>query len=197
MTDRQAARVSGALFLLAFVLYGGGVFAMVSGRLVLGLTLLLLNSAAVITIGLLFRGIIRRDDPITANIYLVGRLFDGGLLGAGGVFWALSGGSDAGATVNLALYHAGMIGFGVASLFMGLWLIRHARAPVWLGAFCVVGYACLVLAMILETVGMGDLARYVLAPGALFELVFGIWLIAFGLRTPRAPEAAAAPVVSG
>src|ERR671920_409094 len=94
-TTGRTGRVVGGLFLSAFALYGGGSFlskAATSGRAALpenadslgrlstGATLMLANSAAVGTIGVLASRVLRRRARRTARVYLGTRAAEATLL---------------------------------------------------------------------------------------------------------------------
>ncbi|MFO0654387.1 MAG: hypothetical protein U0787_04845 [Polyangia bacterium] len=67
MGTKAVARMIGALFLSAFVLYGGGTA--LAGR-PWGLVLVVLNSLAVVAIGVLLHTVVHARIPQAANGYL-------------------------------------------------------------------------------------------------------------------------------
>ena len=99
MSAKTAGRTAGAVFLLAFPVYGGGTALVQSvtgtpvalagvagstGRLTAGALLMLLNCALVLGIGVVVRPVLERHHPLAASAYLLTR---GLLLSApGGVF---------------------------------------------------------------------------------------------------------------
>jgi len=112
----NSTRVTGILFLSAFLAYGIGAS--------IGSTLLmLLNSAIVIAIGVLLYPTIATHNQRVAVDYLSARLWEGMLLGIGAV--SLVGG----AALNPLLYQAGMAGLGIGSVVLFWMLLRTSLLP--------------------------------------------------------------------
>mgnify|MGYP000924631632 CR=1 FL=1 len=171
-------RLAGALILAAFILYGGGQALIASGQVGLGLTLVLINSLAVLGIAVSLRPIIAKENPRTGNIYLVTRIVEGLFLGASGLVLALMNNVD----LSDTLYQTGMIALGLGSISFCHWLLVNKRIPgllAWLG---LAGYPLLVAGMVLAFAGMDTLSMILLVPGALFEIVVGLYLIFVGMR---------------
>lgn len=173
MTSTAKLRLIGLCFLAAFPLYGGGQSLIGGANTEIGLLLCLLNSVAVITIGVLLRHFI--SHAVTGNIYLTARIAEGVLLAIG----LLTIYRD---TPILGLSHAhyyqlAMLALGLGSLSMCFWLIRSKFCARWLAALAFVGYVCLTTAMAFEIFAMPDIAMYFLVPGAAFEIIFGGWLL--------------------
>ncbi|GAA2915780.1 hypothetical protein GCM10010517_81810 [Streptosporangium fragile] len=104
MSGRTIGRAVGALFLLAFVGYGGGSALVESGsgtadalsgvldhrlRISAGALLMLVNSVAVAGIGVLMLPVLKPRHEISAYAYLVGRAVEAVMLAAGVVFLLL------------------------------------------------------------------------------------------------------------
>ncbi|WP_299265300.1 DUF4386 family protein [uncultured Psychrosphaera sp.] len=175
------SRLIGGLFLLAFILYGGGTALALNGQMIFGMSLILTNSVVVIVIGLLVKSILEKDSPLSANIYFFTRLSEALLLGIGAI--ALTFVSDGG-ELNTTLYRLAMIILGLGSIVFCRWLIatRVIYVPLaWLGY---IGYPLMTLSMVAEFLGYGNFAIILLIPGAVFELTFGILLLLVGLRSP-------------
>src|SRR5947208_13807193 len=81
-------------------------------------------------------------------------------------------------------------GLGIGSLFFCALLFRTGLVPRFLAVWGFIGYACFAGGNLLELFGVAGAALVSSIPGGLFELTFGIWLIAKGFRS----TAAAAPV---
>jgi hypothetical protein len=104
MTTRTTGRIVGALFLLAFVVYGGGSTLVESGsgvpavvsdiadnqlQISAGVLMILLNSAVVASIGILAFPVLRQHHAISAYAYLITRTFEAVMLAVGAVFLLL------------------------------------------------------------------------------------------------------------
>lgn len=210
-TTRTPARVTarwvGVLMLSAFLLYGIGSMLATSAveaaapgsgsdsgalgpLLVTGALMMLLNSAAVIAIGVLMLPILRPRTPMIAVGYLATRLFEGVVLAIGVVsLLSLSATAVAG---NLLAYNVAMAGLGIGSLFFCVALFRSRLVPRFIAVWGFVGYASFALGCILELLGFVGIGLVSTIPGGLFELFFAVWLIVKGF----APVATAAPSAS-
>jgi hypothetical protein len=189
--SRTTARIVGALFLSAFLLYGIGssvatTAPLGSPPLVAGVALMLLNSAAVLTIGVLLLPTLRQYSAACAYAYLGTRVFEAALLGVGAI--ALLGGA---AATNVVAYNIGMAGLGLGSLFFCVALYRSRLVPRPLAAWGFVGYAVFATGSVLELAGVSGAGLVGAAPGGLFELGLACWLLVRGFGTVR-PMALAA-----
>jgi len=186
-TSRSTARAVGILMLAAFLLYGIGssiaTTAAAGPLLALGTTLMMLNSVAVVAIGLLLRSILQPAAPRTAVVYLVTRIVEGLLLG-GGAFALLLGAPD----LNTLAYNLGMTALGLGSLFFCVALFRLGLVPRFLAVWGFVGYATFAAGCLLELAGVAGAGLPTTIPGGLFELFFAIWLLTRGF-TPAARPA--------
>ena len=171
-----AGRCAGALFLLAFVFYGVG--SALAGRLA-GTALVALNSVLVAAIGVLVFRALRRLHPGTAWTYLGARGVEAFLLTAG-VFLLDSARAD-------AAYQLAMLSLGLGSLPFCLGLNRLGWLPSWLAIWGFAGYTLLAAGAAAEL--MGAAVGLVLAiPGGLFEIVFGLLLLARGFAPSIAAD---------
>lgn len=189
MSEQTKLRIAGLLMLAAFPLYGGGQAILLSANWPLGLALVLANSVGVILIGFLMRCVIADTSPRTAVAYLAGRIAEGVLLAIGGlsvvstsIDWGLS---------SEDYYHLGMTSLGLVSLTMCMWLVASRRVANFIGWFGFIGYLCLVAAMVAADRGFGELSLYLLIPGAIFELIFGVLLV---MGRVKSAEVAGQPV---
>jgi hypothetical protein len=192
--SRRTARVVGVLFLAGYVAYGVGSL-MAQGIVdsgergdstvlfVTGAALMLLNSAFVIGIGVLVVPILRAHSKAIAAGYLGTRIFEGVVLALGVVSLIVLTSSDA-IDANAAFYNAAEAGLGIGSLFFCALLFRTGLVPRWLAAWGFIGYACFAAGNLLELAGVAGAALVASIPGGLFELTFGIWLIARGFAAP-------------
>jgi hypothetical protein len=214
VTLRTAGRAVGGLFLAAFLLYGGGSFLVDStaggatpvpentdslGLLLGGATLLLLNSAAVVTIGAIAFQVLRHRHRRTGGVYLATRAAEAALLALaplGMVTLALLGrdraeSSDAGglgAGLARALvengasqYSLAMAALGIGSVLFCRVLLRSGLVPRFLAAWGIVGYAIFALGSVLDLAGLG-VGLVMAVPGGLFEVAAGSYLLVKGFR---------------
>ena len=189
-------KLIGALFLSAFVLYGvGNGLATSAGgptALAVGALMMLLNSAAVVGLGVLFFPVLVGHGPRTALAYLASRIVEAVFLAVGVVslLVLLPAGQDAGVgdpTVGLrayaAAYQVAMASLGGGSIFLCALLRRTGLIPRFLAAWGLIGYGIFLAGAVAEIVGF-QVGLVLAVPGGLFELAFGSWLIARGFRLP-------------
>ena len=209
------SRLIGALFLAAFVLYGVGnglvtsvvsapdFLSAVSARqatLLVGAVLMLLNSPAVVGIGVLTFPILEKHGQRTALAYLAARIAEGVLL-AIGVLWMLlllplaqhavdtgeAGAAWANALGALAMqantlaYQVGEMSLGIGGVFMCLLLLRTALIPRAMAVWGVIGYAIFLAGAVAEVLQI-HIGLMLSIPGGLFELAFGLWLLIKGFQ---------------
>ncbi|OON30670.1 hypothetical protein BSA16_14975 [Micromonospora sp. Rc5] len=167
----MAGRCAGAFFLLAFVAYGVG--SALPGQPA-GAALVALNSALVAAIGALAFRALRPAHPGAAWGYLVARGAEAFLLAAGLVLR-----DSAGAGAADIAYQAAMLSLGLGSVPFCLALARQRWLPGWLAGWGVAGYALLAAGAAAELAGI-RVGLVLAAPGGLFELVFGVLLLARG-----------------
>ncbi|XTZ17505.1 DUF4386 family protein [Micromonospora echinospora] len=180
MSLRVAGRLVGAFVLLAFVFYGVG--SALTGQIA-GTTLVVLNSVMVAAIGVLVFRALRRSHPGSAWTYLVARGAEAFLLTAGIVLRDRVGTGAA----DIA-YQVAMLSLALGSLPLCLALGRRRWVPGWLASWGFGGYVLLATGAAAELTGV----RVGIAPaipGGLFEIVFGLLLLARGF----APSTVAHP----
>jgi hypothetical protein len=190
---RRVARVVGILFLGGYVAYGtGSLIAQDIVRsadrgdstplFVVGASLMLLNSAFVIGIGVLMSPVLRTHSKAIAAGYLGTRIFEGVVLAIGVVGLIVLTRS---ATIheNSVCYNLAEAGLGIGSLFFCALLFRTRLVPRWLAGWGFIGYACFAAGNLLELFGVTGAGVIGAAPGGLFELTFAIWLIVRGFAT--------------
>lgn len=182
MSERLSLATVGIGFVAAFLLYGGGQYLVGEGSSAPGLALILVNSIVVIAIGLILRPIIAATAPGISLIYLGARILEGVLLAAGAIA-LVSLGDARGADANALAYRGGMIVLSLGGAAFCHWMLWRRRVPMILAAWGILGYLALGVAMVLDHFGQSTLSMWLLLPGGFFELIFGFWLILFGLRT--------------
>ena len=193
MSQRRTARIVGALVLAGYLAYGtGSLMAQGNVRsddhnssvalLVSGAALMLLNSAFVIGIGVLMFPILRPHDKGVAGGYLGTRIFEGVVLTVGVAGLVVL--TDAAAIhANSVCYNLGEAALAIGSLFFCALLFRTGLVPRFLAVWGFIGYACFAGGTLLELFGVAGAGLVGAIPGGLFELTFGIWLIARGFAS--------------
>jgi hypothetical protein len=215
ITTRRTGRVVGGLFVSAFFLYGGGSLllngatdgatalpenAASLAHLSAGAGLMLANSVAVATIGVLAFRVLRRRDRRTASTYLASRTVEGVLLalaplgtlalvpvarrsvetpdGTGSWLASLA---RAAVENSQPTYWAAMAVLGVGSVFFCRALLKSALLPRFLAVWGTVGYAILALGSVLQLAGY-EVGLALSVPGGLFEVAAGSFLLVTGFR---------------
>lgn len=215
---KRYSRMFGALFLAGFLVYGIG-FGLVSSvttapdflstlqansmTLLVGASLMLLNTAVDLGKGVLFFPIAERRGKRSALIYLTAItvqvvLLDLGVLfllmldpladiAAGvGASWAVGSGSLL-TQANILAFQLGQGTLAFGALFMTWFLVRTRMVPRTLALWGVVGYAIHLGGAVAEILGVP--AGLVLSvPGGLFEVAFGLWLIVKGMKVVDMPS---------
>jgi len=191
-STRRTARIVGFLFLAAFLAYGVGSAIATSiaasadrsgpdALLITGAALMLLNSAMVIGIGVLMFPVLRPHNKAIAVGYLGTRIFEGVVLAIGvGCLLVLTG--PAAIDANFVAYNIAMAGLGIGSLFFCALLFRSGLVPLFLAVWGFLGYALFAAGSLLELSGVAGAGLIAAIPSGLFEVTFGIWLIARGFR---------------
>ena len=191
---RRTARIVGVLFLAGYLAYGVGSLiaqgivrsADRSGSTALfvtGAALMLLNSAFVIGIGVLMFPILRPHNKAIAEGYLGTRIFEGVVLAIGVGSLIILTDSAAAIHANSVFYGIAQAGLAIGSLFFCALLFRTRLVPRFLAVWGFIGYACFAGGNLLELFGVAGAGIVSSAPGGLFELTFGIWLIARGFAS--------------
>ncbi|MFE4464084.1 DUF4386 domain-containing protein [Oerskovia sp. NPDC056781] len=206
-TGRRTTTTIGVLFLSAFALYGAGSLlaagttstAGAGGAPAAGVVLILVNSLAVLAIGILFVPVLARRSPAAATAYLAARIVEAVLLAVGGAaLWALAAAQGdplvGGVLVALndAAYALGMATLGAGSVVLCVTLLRAALVPRGVALWGAVGYTLFALGSVLELLGITGAGLVLAAPAGLFEVFLGIWLIAVGLGRRGADTTAVA-----
>jgi len=210
---KRNSRVFGALFLAGFLVYGIGFglvssvttapdfLSTLSGHsttLLVGAFLMLLNTAVDIGKGVLFFPIAERRGKRTALVYLAAITVQVVLLDLGVLFllmlvpltefvtgasasWAAGLGSLL-TQANTLAFQLGQGTLAFGALFMTWFLFRTRMVPRTLAMWGVIGYAIHLTGAVAEIFGI-HVSLLLSLPGGLFEVAFGIWLIAKGFRS--------------
>ncbi len=186
---KTTGRIVGALILLGFVVYiagsalvdsGSGTVAVLSDvvdnqmQISAGALLMLINSAAVVSIGVLVFPVLKPHHEISAYAYLITRVFEAVILAVGilclllliplGQAYVDAGAGDGSVLPSLArvaqegnqyAYQIAMIGLGLGSLLFCRVLFRARLVPRSMAVWGMVGYAVLLAGAILEVLGYG------------------------------------------
>ena len=162
---------------------------------------MLLNSALVIGIGALMLPILRPHNTNIALGYFAARIFEGIILAVGVISllslvivsrsYVAAGAADASyfetlralaINGNFLAYNVAKVGLGLGSLFFCYLLFRSNLVPRFLAVWGLVGYAIFAAGCVLELLGFAGTGLVATIPGGLFEIFFGIWLIAKGFN---------------
>ena len=209
---KRYTRIFGALFLAGFLVYGIG-FGLVSSvigapdflstlaanstLLLVGAFLMLLNTVVDIGKGVLFFPIAERRGKRTALVYLAAITVQVVLLDLGVLFLLMlvplsefvAGATASSAGLASLLTQANTLAFQLGqgtlafgALFMTWFLFKNRMVPRTLALWGVAGYAIHLVGAIAEIFGI-HVGLLMSLPGGLFEVAFGIWLIAKGFAS--------------
>jgi hypothetical protein len=212
---KRYSRIFGALFIAGFLVYGIGfglvssvttppdfmsTLTEHSTTLLLGAFLMLLNTAVDIGKGVLFFPIAERRGKRTALVYLAAITVQVVLLDLGVLFllmlvplsefvagttasWATGLGSLL-TQANTLAFQLGQGTLAFGALFMTWFLFRTRIVPRTLALWGVVGYAIHLTGAIAEIFGI-HVGLVLSIPGGLFEVAFGVWLVAKGFQSSQ------------
>ncbi len=205
------SRLIGALFLSGFLVYGVGSALATSATgaprflgsiaahpivLIIGATLMLLNTLVDLGKGTLFFPILRRHSKRTALAYLATMIVEVTLLDIGAIallmIVPLSGqhGIDAataagrGAALvhtNAMFYQFGEITLAAGCVALCALLFRTRLIPRFLSISGLIGYPILMVGAIAEIIGI-HIGLVLTIPGMFFELVLPFWLFTKGFQ---------------
>ncbi|MFC5407664.1 DUF4386 domain-containing protein [Cohnella soli] len=169
-------------------------------RVVAGAVLEFVNAMAVIGIAMLLFPILRKHNEAFALGYFGSRMIESVLLiislicpivliGLSEDYLA-SGASDrvyfqalgnSAVEIRLIFFNIAMIVLGVGSLLLCFVLYRSKLIPRWLSVIGFIGYAALLASSCLSIAGE-DVGSVLFIPGAIFEILFPLWLIIKGVE---------------
>jgi hypothetical protein len=176
-TARWQGRAFGGIILAAFLLYGIGS---ATADQPVGLALVVANSIAVASAGLIGFRLVRSGGRTVGIGYLAARVAEAILL-AGGILLAKF--DDFGGADNTG-YLLGMAVLSVGSIPFFTTLRRRRLIPQSLATWGVYAYAALAAGTAAELVTGRSLAFIFAVPGGLFELALGFYLVCYGFRRP-------------
>lgn len=210
---KRYSRIFGALFLAGFLVYGIGfglvssvttapdfmsALAANATILVVGAFLMLLNTVVDIGKGVLFFPIAERRGKRTALVYLAAITVQVVLLDLGVLCllilvplaeFAVGAAAIEGTALGSLLTQANALAFQLGqgtlafgALFMTWFLFRTRMVPRTLALWGVGGYAIHLTGAIAEIFGI-HVGLVLSLPGGLFEIAFGVWLIAKGFSS--------------
>lgn len=215
-SNKVISKIIGFLFVAAILAYGIGYgmieplitapsyFSQIAAhknQVLIGLSLMLLNSVFVIGIAALFFPILKKYNKNIAFIYLSTRVIEALLLAAGvflilyllllsnqylmttpvGKLYFQNLGSLA-IKYNELYYQMAMAILSLGSLFFCYLLKQSKLIPSFLAIWGLLGYAVLFLGAALEILGFKGVGLILCIPGGLFEIFFAGWLIVKGLK---------------
>jgi hypothetical protein len=177
-SNRWEGRLFGGLVLAAFLLYGIGS-ALVDEPI--GVGLVAVNSVAVTIIGVIGFRLLRHHHPWVGASYLATRVAEALLLGGGVVFYTIA---DDASDADTTGYLFAMLVLGIGSL--PFWYVV-GRGP-WLSArfalWGMAGYLALAAGALLELTTGREVTYFFAAPGGLFEIAVGLYLLRRGFGPP-------------
>jgi hypothetical protein len=119
-----------------------------------------------------------------AGGYLVARIVEGVLLGIGS-FAAFLGVNDPLHTHSV-LFNVAMLVLGIYSVVFFLAVLKWKVGPAWLFWVGEIGYVLLIAYALVNLLGMmNEAPMWLFGPGAVFEIIFPIWLIIRGFKLKK------------
>jgi len=178
-THRKTAIIVGILILVAYSVLGSGN----PEAKILGMILEVISGLAVITIAVLMFPLFKPYNKIVSYLYIILRSIEGGLLVVTGILFLSNN------TLLLEIYagiHAvhGYI-FGIAALIFYYLLYLSKLIPRWISVWGAIAAILLIIANLIEVMGIASDLMILYLPIILNELVLAIWLIVKGF-TPSA-----------
>lgn len=174
------------------------------GKLALGVLFQLINDGAVVAIGILLHGILRRYSENIATGVLSTRILEGGILAIGklSLFLLMTISleyinPDTTTTAHLATlgtlaikwnawsFEFAMIALGIGGMALCYLLFKTRLVPIPISILGIAGYMLLFTRSILSILGYPQ-GFTLFFPVALFELVFPIWIITRGFDSAGA-----------
>lgn len=169
-------------------------------QLSLGVLFQIINDAAVVTIGVLFYQLLKKHNNLVAGTVLTTRAIEGAvlLLGKIGILLLIplsksfihQSGVDASVYELLAKltqdFHywsfvLGMFPLGIGGIVLSYFLFKTSMVPKIIAFMGIVGYIFLFSKSIADILGY-ETDFWLFMPGALFELIFPLWIILKGFN---------------
>jgi hypothetical protein len=181
--NRWEGRLFGGLVLAAFLLYGIGS-ALVDEPI--GVVLVAINSVVVTIVGVIGFRLLRHHNPWVGAGYLATRIAEATFLAGGVALYTFADRSNA----DITGYLLGMLVLGIGSL--PFWYVV-GRGP-WLSTrfalWGMAGYLALAVGAVIELTTGREVTYFFAAPGGLFEIAVGVYLLRRGFATPNHPSPA-------
>lgn len=191
---RKLEIIAGVAFFIATFAYATGngllntaittqTVAQESSKLALGSALELVNTIAVIVIGLCLWALLKPIKGKIATGYLISRIVEGITLAIGALMPLFATTLSESALVqNRELtFFIAMLVLGVYSTYFFIKLINHSFVPKWLTLLGIVGYIGLTVYSVVG-LALGQQWMWLFVPGGLFEVVFPVYLIVKGTK---------------
>lgn len=154
--------------------------------LILGTTLELVNTLAVIVIGFCIYKLLKPYNSNLARGYYLSRIAEGLILAFGAIYVFLPANQVAQELIEMRQYafYGGMFVLGAYSTYFFLKLLATSFWPKWLNLLGLLGYIGL---FIYAAAGLSMKVDWfwLFIPGALFEIIFPIYIIAKGTKAPQ------------
>ena len=207
--QRRSEIIIGLLFLVATasymlgsgliesVLQGTNTISINKDGVKIGVLLEIINSAAVVGIASLIFPILRRYSESMSLIYVSSRIVESVLLliCAIGPLLLISFNQVEAQQfnsmiilLNQYLFQVAMLSLSAGSIFLCYVLYKNKLIPPTLSILGLIGYLFLLASSLLAIIGYEGTA-YLYIPGALFEVIFPLWLMIKGFnlstKTPR------------
>ncbi len=182
---KNIARIVGALFIIATIAYASGS-AMIEPllgssdnftvKLLVGSFLEVIDVIAVISIGALLYPILKNYSISIARTYLGARILEATflLVSIASIFWAT-------ALWYERAFQVAMLVLSLGSLPFAYLLYQSKLIPRFISVLGFIGYIALLLWSVLTISGFTP-GMLLFIPGALFEIIFPIWLLAKGFN---------------
>lgn len=192
---RKLEITAGVAFFIATLAYATGngllntaittqAVAQESSKLALGSALELVNTIAVIVIGLCLWALLKPYKSNLANGYLISRIVEGVTLAIGALMPLFATTlSETALVQNRELtFFIAMLVLGVYSTYFFIKLINSSFVPKWLTLLGIVGYIGLTVYSVVG-LALGQQWMWLFVPGGLFEVVFPVYLIVKGTKS--------------
>jgi Domain of unknown function (DUF4386) len=197
MSQRKTAIAVGILFFVQMITYMIGAQAIqafeegdIAARPTMGVLFTMISGLAIVGIGLLMYPVLKQVDRRLAVWYPVLRIVEFAVSAACGAYLLTQ--LQVVPNNHLWVY----IPTGIGGLVLTYLLFVGRLVPRPIAALGIVGYASLLLGVLLDLLGVLDMVTgaglVMVAPGGLFEfVVVPIWLIAKGFRSTASAPASA------
>lgn len=147
----------------------------------LGILLELINSIAVLVIGILISKLLKVKHKALSQSYLAARVFEALMLGFGALSPLIISNVDLVNTIRLVSFNTGMISLSLVSLWLCYSLFKYRYVHSLLALTGLVGYLTLGIYSMLTLIGY-PASMLLFIPGAVFEIVFPIYLMVKGMK---------------